>query len=612
MNKKKILVSLSIVCIFILAFIIYNYINNDGVVIASGKSEEYVNDRTFSLMLETSKDSGEYQMSLESSWPDSDYEYNATLSSCENGSQLVWNEEKRTVTLKANISDKCYLYFDYNPKPTVTLATNNQNDTFNPSALATLSCSNATANYNQKYQRVEISEINNKNTACTLTYSKPLLKDYLNEKIIGLSGTTQGIGQVVNEQATITNYSNATKFGKSDYKNVTMYSSSFASSTSGTSNENSYTFSGDSWSSVPSNLTSNRYYHIKFGVAKNGYYQVCYTMSSGDDFGGLSVYKGTKQVEDTKYASTSIQTGCIDLGYVDINTDVRIVQRAFSSSSYPIATITFNLQQGSATFENAGIRYEGKNPNNYIWFNNELWRIIGVFDENSHGQNNQNLVKIIRNESLGGLAWNKTNVNDWTNSSLKNLLNNAYINSQNGTNGEFCYGSSKRQSNCDYTVIGIKNIYRPMIKNVRWYLGGSSIASITTNSFYVAERSNSVYSGRPTYWDGKIGLMYASDYGYSVLSSSCTRDTNLVFYDNSTCAGNSWMYNNGIEWTITPVSTFDDETMFLYYGGKLTYNTWYDRYVTSGYNVRPVLYLDSSVYLIGGNGSISNPYLIGM
>ena len=52
---------------------------------------------------------------------------------------------------------------------------------------------------------------------------------------------------------------------------------------------------------------------------------------------------------------------------------------------------------GQVVQEN-GYRYEGKDPNNYIWFNNELWRIIGVFDEASHEQSGQNLVKIIRNE----------------------------------------------------------------------------------------------------------------------------------------------------------------------------------------------------------------------
>ena len=457
MKKKKVLITLSIVGIFILTFIIYNYINTDGVVIASGKSEEYVNDRTFSLMLETSRGSGEYQVSNDTTWPGSGYMYNETLSSCENGSQLIWNEETNTVTLKANISDKCYLYFDIVP-PDVTLATTN---TAYGATPATLSCSNATATYNQKYSRVQISQVNRPNRQtggnCTLTYQAPSSKNYLNNYIIGLSGQTQGTGQVVNE---------------------------------------------------------------------NGY------------------------------------------------------------------------------------RYEGKDPNNYVWFNNELWRIIGVFDENSHGQAGQNIVKIIRNDSIGGLAWHKSNTNDWTASSLMNLLNGAYLNSENGTGGEYCYGYSTTvpAGNCDYTESGINDTYRPMIENVTWYLGGSSTNSATAEAFYGYERGDTVvYSGRPTTTTGYIGLMYPSDYGYSVLASSCARTKDLFDYDTSSCAGQSWMYGQGYEWTITPSSSYSRNVFYVYYHGSLN-----NGIARSGYVARPVLYLDSSVYVIDGTGTQSDPYIIGM
>ena len=455
MKKKKVVITLSIVGIFILTFIIYNYINTDGVVIASGKSEESVNNKTFSLMLETSAGSGEYQVSTDTKWPGSGYEYNANLSSCENGSTLIWNEETRSVSLKANISDKCYLYFDIVP-PDVTLATNNTDNTYNPSTPATLSCSGATSSYNQKYQRVQISQINNKYTNCTLTYQTPSSKNYLNNYIIGLSGTTQGTGQVVNE---------------------------------------------------------------------NGY------------------------------------------------------------------------------------RYEGKNPNNYIWFNNELWRIIGVFDENSHGQSGQNLVKIIRNDSIGGLAWHKSHTNDWTQASLMNLLNGAYLNSENGTGGEYCYGYSTTvpAGNCDYTETGINDTYRPMIENVTWYLGGYLSTSATTDAFYGYERGTRVYSGRPTSTTGYIGLMYPSDYGYSVLSSSCARTRKLGSYNNATCAGQSWLYGQGSEWTITQFSTSSYSVISVHVYGYLVSSG-----ARSGYAARPVLYLDSSVYVIDGTGTQSNPYIIGM
>ena len=266
-------------------------------------------------------------------------------------------------------------------------------------------------------------------------------------------------------------------------------------------------------------------------------------------------------------------------------------------------------EQGTGQVVNEnGYRYEGKNPNNYVWFNNELWRIIGVFDEDSHGQSGQNLVKIIRADSIGGLAWHKSNTNDWTVSSLMNLLNGAYLNSENGTGGEYCYGySTTTPSNCDYTESGINDTYRPMIENVTWYLGGCSTQSTTAESFYGYERGTTVYSGRPTSTTGYIGLMYPSDYGYSVLASSCARTTDLGSYSNSTCAGQSWMYGQGYEWTITPYSSYSYYVFYVYYHGHLLSSS-----ANIGYSARPVLYLDSSVYVIDGNGSQSDPYIIGM
>ena len=266
-------------------------------------------------------------------------------------------------------------------------------------------------------------------------------------------------------------------------------------------------------------------------------------------------------------------------------------------------------EQGTGQVVNEnGYRYEGKNPNNYVWFNNELWRIIGVFDEDSHGQSGQNLVKIIRADSIGGLAWHKSNTNDWTVSSLMNLLNGAYLNSENGTGGEYCYGySTTTPSNCDYTESGINDTYRPMIENVTWYLGGYSTQSTTAESFYGYERGTTVYSGRPTSTTGYIGLMYPSDYGYSVLASSCARTTNLGSYSNSTCAGQSWMYGQGYEWTITPLSSYSSNVFRVSSNGNLS-----DLNASNGNSARPVLYLDSSVYVIDGNGSQSDPYIIGM
>ena len=265
--------------------------------------------------------------------------------------------------------------------------------------------------------------------------------------------------------------------------------------------------------------------------------------------------------------------------------------------------------QGTGQLVNEnGYRYEGKNPNNYIWFNNEYWRIIGVFDSTSHGQSGKNLVKIIRAETLDALAWHKSNTNDWTASSLKSLLNGAYYNATDGTSSGYCYGySTTATANCDYTKKGIQSGYRGMIANVTWHLGGYSSNSATAGSFYGYERGTTVYSGRPTSTTGYIGLMYPSDYGYSVLSSSCARTTNLGSYNTAKCAGASWLYGKGTEWTLTPRSSNSNFVSILYSIGYLSSNN-----ANYGYGSRPVLYLDASVYKIDGDGSLKNPYIVGM
>ena len=260
---------------------------------------------------------------------------------------------------------------------------------------------------------------------------------------------------------------------------------------------------------------------------------------------------------------------------------------------------------GQVVIEN-GYRYEGKNPNNYIWFNNEYWRIIGVFDSASHGVSGKNLVKIIRADVLDGLVWHKSNTNDWTASSLKSLLNGAYYKAEDGTSSGYCYGySTIATANCDYTKRGIQSGYRGMIANVTWYLGGYWSAGATAEAFYGYERGTTVYSGRPTSTTGYIGLMYPSDYGYSVLSSSCARTTNLDSYNSEECAGQSWLYGKGTEWTLTPYSSYSFRVFNLN-----DVNNSSNAYI--GYGSRPVLYLDASVYKIDGDGSLNNPYIVGM
>ncbi len=253
-------------------------------------------------------------------------------------------------------------------------------------------------------------------------------------------------------------------------------------------------------------------------------------------------------------------------------------------------------------------RYQGKNPNNYLNFNGELWRIIGVFSDNSHGVSGNNLVKIIRDESLGGLTWDKNKINNWENSSLNKLLNEYYYLGLNEPEINYCYQYGLEVTgDCDFQVTGITNgYYRKMIENVTWYLGGvEGIQNV--NVTYEAERAEVVYPDNNTLINALIGLMYPSDYGYSALEETCPRTTLLSNYHTGECGGKSWLIGKGLEWTITPHIENETDVFRIYYFGNVNYVN-----AASGYNVRPALYLKNDVLKIGGTGTYNDPYIVSL
>jgi len=291
------------------------------------------------------------------------------------------------------------------------------------------------------------------------------------------------------------------------------------------------------------------------------------------------------------------------------------------------------FEDASGTMVDTGYRYEGKNPDNYVWFNNELWRIIGVFDteivdEDGNVTGTEELTKIIREEPIGTLAWDKDANNNWPDSSLYKLLNviegdtnsGAYLNSQNGNDSGYCYAyRTTVKGNCDYTekgLDGLTSYYGSMLENVKWYLGGISTSSDAENyydspasTWYTYERGNLVYDEtRDTEVSAYIGLMYGSDYGYSVkASANCNREKGLYSYNTRYCASESWLYNS-FNWLITPYSNTNYTAANVPNSGRLMS---YDVGDISS-TIRPVVYLDSKVYKISGTGKVIDPYIIGM
>ena len=232
-------------------------------------------------------------------------------------------------------------------------------------------------------------------------------------------------------------------------------------------------------------------------------------------------------------------------------------------------------------------RYRGGNVNNYVTFNNETWRIIGIIPTEDTNGNIENRIKIIRDESIGDMKWNGTTSNNWTTATLNTYLNNNYYNTL----------TSKAKN---------------MIGTTKYYLGGFESSNITAETMWQYERKNGsnrkgyYYSSNPIMQNDaskKIALMYVSDYGYAA-SKNCT--SILKNYDGySSCnTTNNWLDKRTNTWLLSQNSDSSNRA-YLIHSSSSAYINLISSYE---YAVRPVLSLSSNVKISGGNGTLEQPY----
>lgn len=367
---------------------------------------------------------------------------------------------------------------------------------------------------------------------------------------------------------------------------------------------------------------------------------------------------GTYKESDSKSFPTDMEfnsekSGCIDnLGKVIPNSitfenGIVSVELEETSSCYLYFDKLFNLLKICNTYNNIdecvknqnienvdsiwksnlngdGYRYVGTNPNNYICFgttdktnctNNTdkyMYRIIGIFNDDS----GNNHLKLIKKEALNeDKTWhNVLNATvNWDESSLYNGLHkNDFM-----TNSEYKY---------------MQEIFWPGIISNWKYISANTLSSTVYELHYLANSSKNVYlhemnkpektnetcyaaySVTPTIVDcnsgtwkevnAKIGLMYANDY----LLSMGEETLNLVNVNNKDKFKNGWIniYNNDIGGEEFVIAKESNSSSYI-----IQTNGYLSGYGFTGKaKVRPVFYLNSSVKLISGSGTLDNPFII--
>ena len=241
--------------------------------------------------------------------------------------------------------------------------------------------------------------------------------------------------------------------------------------------------------------------------------------------------------------------------------NIEIIDNADNKSEESISLITYkNIRcdnsVSSVVNEDGLVKdgnrciYIGESPNNYIRFNNDVYRIISIESDNK--------IKIIRDSSLSREEFNS---NDWNSSGSKKYLDNyfANLNSRITTDGLFYYGDISSQS-------FVSSLY------------------VNNNSRY------NIYN---------IGLLSTYEF---LKAGSCDGNTSWdKLLTNNPCKTNNWLYNKSEFWLI---NTTKGIPMYVTRDGNISYT--YD----GKKDVRPVLFLKANIGIVGGNGSSDNPFVI--
>ena len=257
--------------------------------------------------------------------------------------------------------------------------------------------------------------------------------------------------------------------------------------------------------------------------------------------------------------------------------------------------------------------------NNYVCFGSSttpcpadnLYRIIGVFGDR---------VKLIKSDYAtsallgadGDYSKMYTANTGWYNSNYKgnNLANVAAYNWNKSNQNTWSLSNLNKINLNKNFITNIGADWAAKIDTTTWKVGGNTWANIgeqPAKTAYQNEIVNPVTTNsqdNKTEYSAKIGLMYASDYGFAAAPSVWT--TQLISYNGEAIKNVNWMYMGLYEWTISRTAGHSNYAFYVHSTGSVGYNS----VGSNAFGVRPVFYLTSSVNYVSGSGTAADPIRI--
>ena len=216
-------------------------------------------------------------------------------------------------------------------------------------------------------------------------------------------------------------------------------------------------------------------------------------------------------------------------------------------------------------YESGKYIYRGTDPNNYITFNNETWRILSVEADGK--------IKIVKDELLSNRTFDSAGSNNWDRpSDIKTYLNGEYLESI--------------------------TVNKEKIEPSTW-----SIGAVTDENNDLAGQIASENGTQSQ--ETSVGLITVSEYLRANTNTELCGNFSLNNSNYSTCQTTNWLSKGTLYWTISPRSSSYSRNVFVVdYDGTLGPDA-----PDIADAVLPAITLSSDISL-SGSGTSGDPYII--
>ena len=378
-------------------------------------------------------------------------------------------------------------------------------------------------------------------------------------------------------------------------------------------NDNSYRYAGgDNTCTFNGKNVQGAYSNATFGASNENDCKKVYTIKSDDltiwaDNSVTRLLSDEKPVVWSEEACKTTDGENVSIGF-DRGNFNPVTEATCKGKAYIVKTDNLTARVANLNMEYAGVG-KWNRVNNFVCFGSSetpcptdnLYRIIVVIDGK---------VKLIKYDYATSALLGTDG--DYISSSILNStykgsltsIDTYYWNTVTGNNTWSESNLNKINLNTNF-INNIGSTWANKITTTTWKVGGNTYENIEFSIPSIVYQNEIVGPVENTTYDAKIGLMYASDYGFAASPSAWT--TALNNYDGNDANGTSittinWMYMGYYDWMISRNSDYSSIAFIVTNDGNVNGNR-----VSNNVGVRPSFNLSSSITYVSGSGSMSNP-----